>query len=172
MFGSIDLFFLVSVFFFRLALKAFTDQKKRFFSHLQDESSGQTYGSDLSISKKRASREDSESFGEHKNLSDVLFSLQKEASYMNVFTYKRLDWRKIASSLTDVKNIDSLKEKNSLGSVSMNEVAIIELFVPSVFRAFISLHPAGSTNPDSVAFFSPDEVIYAYFLCSAFLIII
>jgi mediator of RNA polymerase II transcription subunit 27 len=32
------------------------------------------------------------------------------------------------------------------------------LFFPSVFRAIISLHPAGSIDPDAVAFFSPDEV--------------
>ncbi|MFQ6656101.1 hypothetical protein Gotur_026358 [Gossypium turneri] len=71
----------------RLALKAFTDQKRRFFPHLDDEEDGE--------------------------------ALQNVAS--------------------------------------MDKVAVIELFFPSIFRAVVSLHPAGSTDPDSVAFFSPDE---------------
>lgn len=38
-----------------------------------------------------------------------------------------------------------------------DKIAVIELLFPSVFRAVISLHPAGSVYPDAVAFFSPDE---------------
>ncbi|MCI27079.1 mediator of RNA polymerase II transcription subunit 27-like [Trifolium medium] len=42
------------------------------------------------------------------------------------------------------------------------KVAVIELLFPSILRAVISLHPAGSTDPDAVAFFSPDEFRDAY----------
>lgn len=43
-------------------------------------------------------------------------------------------------------------------AVPADRVAVLELLVPSIFRAVISLHPADSVDPDSVAFFSPDEV--------------
>ena len=41
---------------------------------------------------------------------------------------------------------------------SLPLVAVIELLIPSVFRVVVSLHSAGSIDPDAVAFFSPDEV--------------
>ncbi|KAA8529861.1 hypothetical protein F0562_034370 [Nyssa sinensis] len=44
-----------------------------------------------------------------------------------------------------------------MGVVIADKVAVIELLFPSVFRAIVSLHPAGSIDPDAVAFFSPDE---------------
>jgi mediator of RNA polymerase II transcription subunit 27 len=46
------------------------------------------------------------------------------------------------------------------------KVAVIELLFPSILRAVISLHPAGSTVPDAVAFFSPDEVYLSWFFFS------
>jgi mediator of RNA polymerase II transcription subunit 27 len=46
------------------------------------------------------------------------------------------------------------------------KVAVIELLFPSILRAVISLHPAGSTDPDAVAFFSPDEVYLSWFVFS------
>lgn len=89
---------------------------------------------------------------------------------MKIFTYQRLDWSKRAASLASLMNddfVDPSKELNlqnmsKLGSVhdttAIDQVAIIELLVPSIFRAIVSLHPAGSTDPDAVAFFSPTEV--------------
>ncbi|KAI3502020.1 hypothetical protein L1887_30051 [Cichorium endivia] len=43
------------------------------------------------------------------------------------------------------------------GSVNTDQIAMIVILVPSVFRALIPLHPTGSLDPDAVAFFSPDE---------------
>ena len=47
----------------------------------------------------------------------------------------------------------------SLGEVAVDKVAVIEFFFSSIFRAVVSLYPAGSIDPDAVAFFSPDEVM-------------
>ncbi|KAA8529871.1 hypothetical protein F0562_034525 [Nyssa sinensis] len=153
----------------RLALKAFTNQKRRFFPHLED-------GSGIeSVSKKHCGSQIStaihlEELRDCRTLSDVLLRLEKEVPDMKTFTYQRLDWLKRASSLPSSANessIESLKEHNfhsstklrqgSMGVVTADKVAVIELLFPSVFRAIVSLHPAGSIDPDAVAFFSPDE---------------
>lgn len=97
--------------------------------------------------------------------------LKKEVPNLKIFTYQRLDWLKRASSLPSSANeSESVKEHNfhssnrlkpgSMGDVSVDKVAVIELLFPSVFRAIVSLHPAGSIDPDAVAFFSPDEVTF------------
>ena len=107
---------------------------------------------------------------EGKSLSEILKSLENEVPNMKIFTYRRLDWSKRASSLASLMEddfVDPSKElnlqnisKSRPGSVTtpMDQVAVIELLVPSIFRALVSLHPAGSTDPDAVAFFSPTEV--------------
>ncbi|KAK6244438.1 hypothetical protein QUC31_010847 [Theobroma cacao] len=155
----------------RLALKAFTDQKRRFFPHLDDEQNGQ--GTD-SVSKKHRSsqallEDNQDNLSDCKTLSDVLTSLEKDMPNLKVLTYERLDWLKRASSLPASANDNTMEvPKHNFHSssilrpgpqtvVSMDKVAVIELLFPSVFRAVVSLHPAGSTDPDSVAFFSPDE---------------
>lgn len=102
---------------------------------------------------------------------------------MKIFTYQRLDWLKRASTLpssADEFLMDSSKEHDFhisnksrfglLGAVDADKVAVIELLFPSVFRAIISLHPAGSMDPDAVAFFSPDEVIL-FTCCTIFIIL-
>jgi mediator of RNA polymerase II transcription subunit 27 len=87
---------------------------------------------------------------------------------MKIFTYRRLDWSKRAASLATLMNddfVDPSKELNlqnmsksgSGDTTPIDQVAIIELLAPSIFRAIVSLHPAGSTDPDAVAFFSPTE---------------
>ncbi|KAG2683099.1 hypothetical protein I3760_10G016900 [Carya illinoinensis] len=156
----------------RLALKAFTDQKRRFFPHLDDGLDDQGTESD---SKKRCSPQvqmanHHEELSDYRTLSDILMSLEKEVPNLRIFTYERLDWLKRASSLPSSANETSLeisKEHNlyssnklrpgSLSNVATEKIAVIELLFPSIFRAIISLHPVGSTDPDSVAFFSPDE---------------
>ncbi|RZC79103.1 hypothetical protein C5167_003317 [Papaver somniferum] len=154
----------------RLALKAFTDQKKRFFPHLGDDSSGETSGSDTGSSKRQCGphgsvlghKEELSELSDDKTLSDVLTRLDKQAPNVRVFTYQRLDWLKRVSSLTNSSNenpVDKQDRQNtgSLGAAPADQAAVIELFLPSVFRAIVSLHPAGSVVPDAVAFFSPDE---------------
>lgn len=102
-----------------------------------------------------------------KTVSDILIFLGKEVPEVKTFTYQRLDWMKRASVLPSENSVESSKDlgygskfrQGSASNVSVDKVSVIELLVPSIFRAVISLHPAGSTDPDAVAFFSPDEVI-------------
>ncbi|ESR43308.1 hypothetical protein CICLE_v10011749mg [Citrus x clementina] len=156
----------------RLALKAFTDQKKRFFPHLDDRVHDQSTEPE---SKKHCVPQalpasNQEELSDCKTLSDVLMRLEKEVPNLKIFTYERLDWLKRASSLPSSANespLELLKEHNFHSSsklrpglqntVAADKVAVIELLFPSIFRAIVSLHPVGSIEPDAVAFFSPDE---------------
>ncbi|KAJ6778519.1 34 KDA TRANSCRIPTIONAL CO-ACTIVATOR-RELATED [Salix koriyanagi] len=156
----------------RLALKAFTDQKRRFFPHLDE---GQDVQSTEPASKKHCTSKDlllsyQEELSDCKTLSDILTRLEKEMLNLKVLTYERLDWFKRASSLpasASENPLDTSKDHGfhslsklrtvSQSAAATDKIAIIELFFPSVFRAIISLHPAGSIDPDAVAFFSPDE---------------
>lgn len=107
---------------------------------------------------------------EEKTLSEILKNLETEVPNMKIFTYRRLDWSKRASSLASLMDddfVDPTKElnvqnmgKSRPGSATtpIDQVAVIELLVPSIFRVVVSLHPAGSVDPDAVAFFSPIEV--------------
>lgn len=107
---------------------------------------------------------------EEKTLSEILKNLENEVPNMKIFTYRRLDWSKRASSLASLMDddfVDPSKELNlqNVGKLrsgavttAIDQVAVIELLVPSIFRAIVSLHPAGSIDPDAVAFFSPTEV--------------
>ncbi|KAK9051205.1 hypothetical protein SSX86_027831 [Deinandra increscens subsp. villosa] len=151
----------------RLALKAFTDQKRRFFPHLDDKSV------DGPVSKKQRGTHTStanqqEEFSDLKTVSDVLTELEKEIAEVKTSTYQRLDWLKRASLLPNDTFDESPKDHNnfqssrniiseSRGAVIAAQIGVIELLIPSVFRAVISLHPTGSLHPDAVAFFSPDE---------------
>jgi len=155
---------------FRLALKAFTDQKRRFFPHLEDEVLSHLHDGEPGVTKKpRLSASNGEL--EEESLSEILKNLENEVPNMKIFTYRHLDWSKRASSLASLMDdefVDPSKELNlqNLGKLrssalttSIDQVAVIELLVPSIFRAIVSLHPAGSTDPDAVAFFSTTEVM-------------
>ncbi|KAK4484098.1 hypothetical protein RD792_011318 [Penstemon davidsonii] len=162
----------------RLALKAFTDQKKRFFLHLADDSVVE------SAKKKHCSpraMNSQEEIGDQRTVADILSGLEKEVPNLQTFTHQRLDWLKQATSLTFAANESSLKNpsfpstsKLRQGSVSIStgdKAAVIELLLPCVFRAVVSLHTAGSMDPDAVAFFSPDEehasMALQYFISSS-----
>ncbi|KAK2655398.1 hypothetical protein Ddye_008450 [Dipteronia dyeriana] len=90
-----------------LALKAFTDQKKRFFPHLDD---GLDCATTEPVPKKHliyqvllpASK--LEELIDCKTLSAVLMRLEKEVPNLKSFTYERLDWLKRASSLPSSAN--------------------------------------------------------------------
>ncbi|XP_057777664.1 mediator of RNA polymerase II transcription subunit 27 isoform X2 [Salvia miltiorrhiza] len=149
----------------RLALKAFTDQKRQFFPHLADdsvvESATKKHCSPLPISY--------EEIGDLKTVGDILSHLEKEVPNLQASTYQRMDWLKRASSLPSAANESSTESTKDLSFPSTSkwrqrsemhaadEAAVIELLLPSVFRALVSLHTAGSIDPDAVAFFSPDE---------------
>ncbi|KAL0296545.1 UNVERIFIED_CONTAM: Mediator of RNA polymerase II transcription subunit [Sesamum radiatum] len=163
----------------RLALKAFTDQKRRFFPHLAEdsvvESAMKKHCSPLPISQ--------EELADQKTLADILSHLEKEVPNLQAFTYQRLDWLKRASSLPSAANessTESSKEhsfpstrkwiQGSISTHAPDKAAVIELLLPSVFRAVVSLHTAGSMDPDAVAFFSPDEVIYLFLQSASWLV--
>nr|GMD70246.1 mediator of RNA polymerase II transcription subunit 27 [Ipomoea batatas] len=149
----------------RLALKAFTDQKRRFFPHLDTCEEG-------SPMKKVCNPvvSDQDDISGLRTVSDILTHLDKVIPNMKAFTYQRLDWLKRASSLPSSVNqnsVESLKDHNfhirnnlrsgSNDNAAREKITVIELLIPSVFRAILSVHPAGSVYPDAVAFFSPDE---------------
>lgn len=150
----------------RLALKAFNDQKRRFFPHL-DTNSGEEGATKKLCGPPSIDQE--ETF-ELKTVSEVLTHLKKEVPNVITFSYQRLDWLKRATSLpssTSENSIELSKDntfqstttlrQGSSDDVVPDKVAIIELLIPSVFRAILSVSPAGSLDPDAVAFFSPDE---------------
>ncbi|MED6211457.1 hypothetical protein PIB30_073819 [Stylosanthes scabra] len=117
----------------RLALKAFTDQKSRFFPHLD-------YGLEANESASKKLCGSVESTVDPKEESSIL------------------------KMLPDVLNYPGSNKLRlgSLGTVATEKVAVIEMSVPSTFRGLISLHPAGSTDPDDVAFFAPEVDVYEF----------
>ncbi|CAN1133927.1 Mediator of RNA polymerase II transcription subunit 27 [Linum perenne] len=159
----------------RLAVKAFSNQKRRYFPHLEDEDEEEEDQSTEPTAKKHCRPQtlltsQLDELEDFKSLADVLACLEKEVPNVKVLTYQRLDWLKRAASLPTSGNenaIESSKEHtfHSLNkmrtspqsSVASERISVIELSFPRTFRAVISLHPAGSIDPDSVAFFSPDE---------------
>ncbi|KAL0372787.1 UNVERIFIED_CONTAM: Mediator of RNA polymerase II transcription subunit [Sesamum calycinum] len=156
-----------------------TRSKRRFFPHLAEdsvvESAMKKHCSPLPISQ--------EELTDQKTLADILSHLEKEVPNLQAFTYQRLDWLKRASSLPSAANessTESSKEhsfpstskwvQSSISTHAPDKAAVIELLLPSVFRAVVSLHTAGSMDPDAVAFFSPDEehasMALQYFTCA------
>lgn len=157
----------------RLALKAFTDQKRRFFPHLDDGLETSDLASKKSCGSEEITVDPKEEIRFLRTLPDVLKSVEKDVPILKILTFERLDWLKRASTLTSLANESSLEHNyhgsnklrlGSVGTVAEEKVAVIEMLFPSVFRAVISLHPAGSTDPDAVAFFSPYEVYLPVFL--------
>ncbi|KAG5055756.1 hypothetical protein AAZX31_03G182000 [Glycine max] len=150
----------------RLALKAFTDQKRRFFPHLDDGLETSESASKKCCGSEEIAVDPKEGISFLRTLPDVLKSLEKDVPNLKILTFERLDWLKRASTLTLSTNENYLEHNyhgsnklrlGSVGTVPAEKVAVIELLFPCVFRAVISLHPAGSMDPDVVAFFAPDE---------------
>ncbi|KAF6175749.1 hypothetical protein GIB67_035732 [Kingdonia uniflora] len=108
----------------RLALKAFTDQKRRYFPDLGDEPSSEESG----VSKKHRGDQSSvvvkrDDLSEVKTLSDVLVRLEKEAPNVRISTYQRLDWLKRASSLSSSTENLTEPNLNKLGTVLTGNMA-------------------------------------------------
>ncbi|CAI0462814.1 unnamed protein product [Linum tenue] len=156
----------------RLALKAFADQKRRFFPHLEDESEDQSTepGSKKLCRRQAPLTSQLDELGDFKSVADVLARLEKEVPNVKVLTYQRRDWLKRASSLPSSGNENSIESPKEQSFHSLNKMragpqaavaseraSVIEISFPCTFRAVVSLHPAGSIDPDAVAFFSPDE---------------
>ncbi|MCO5612462.1 hypothetical protein L7F22_066729 [Adiantum nelumboides] len=150
----------------RLALKAFTDQKKRFFQRYGD-SSGEK-GNNMGYANKRAKlwgRENDN--GLQSPLLDLLKLWQAaEGSGMIITAFNRLEWAKHKLALARQKKsvhtaysaADSEASKPGLDASSGDNIAILEVTVAAVFKAVVSLFPSGSVTPDAVSLFSADEV--------------
>ncbi|XP_028777666.1 mediator of RNA polymerase II transcription subunit 27 [Neltuma alba] len=150
----------------RLALKAFTDQKRRFFPHLDDGLLNNDTPSKKHCGSEEIMLDCKDEASSLSTLPDVLKRLEKEVPNLEILTFERLDWLKRAPSLPSSQNENSVEHNfhgsnnlrpGSFGTDAADKIAVIELLFPSVFRAVVSLHPAGSIDPDAVAFFSPDE---------------
>lgn len=155
---------------FRLALKAFTDQKRRFFPHLEDDQIDRSHNDTIKIPPSKQPRlshrptpnANIDSSEQKPTLADILKSIETEFPGVTISTYQRLEWSKRAESLYAVMNDSSLDQPKEqiIANLSsnINNVAVIELVAAGVYRVLVSLHPVGSTDPDAVAFFSPNEV--------------
>ncbi|XBI17385.1 hypothetical protein VPH35_059451 [Triticum aestivum] len=75
----------------RLALKAFTDQKRRFFPHLEDEVLNHLHDGESGIAKRPRMPAGNGEL-EEKTLSEILKNLENEVPNMKISTYRRLDW--------------------------------------------------------------------------------
>jgi len=159
----------------RIALKAFTEQKRRYFPSLEVTTSenGPKAGT------KRSRTEGSESTDTSvSSLPDILRRIQSEAPGMTVTPYARLAWTSKFGSQGGaisgpvnkmLSKYASLQLKNSAGtappavvdspapSKHVEKVAVLEVSIPEVLVAVISVLPAGSIYPDAVAIFSPAE---------------
>lgn len=164
----------------RLALKAFTEQKKRFFRHfgdLSEEGSNMVNGfladkrmKYMSTDENASEQWKPENSSQSSPLLDLLKSWQGDVLGMNIFAYSRLEWAENKStSMLRKKNLNSgiagpsadtlaSTSRPGLASSSIGKVSILEVTVPAVFKAIISLFPSGSTVPDAVSVFSADEV--------------
>ncbi|KAM1079969.1 hypothetical protein ACFX13_014936 [Malus domestica] len=108
----------------RLALKAFTDQKRRFFPHLDDASNDQC--NESTSKKQRISQAPAAHNQEDENESS-------------------------SETLKDHSYHSSSKLRSSPPDVAPDKAAVIGLLFPSTFRAVVSLHPAGSIDPDATS---------------------
>ncbi|KZV46412.1 hypothetical protein F511_23618 [Dorcoceras hygrometricum] len=156
-----------------------TRSKRRFFPHLADDSTVESAAKKLCSSVPSNSQEE---LGDQRSVSDILSHLEKEIPNLKTFTYQRLDWFKRASALSSAANESSIElskdhgfpsttklRQESASNHATDKAAVIELLLPSLFRAVISLHTAGSIDPDAVALFSPDEehasMALQHFIC-------
>lgn len=150
----------------RLALKAFTEQKRRVFPGLAA----------TTLEAKRPRVEGSEaSEASGPSLPDLLRRLQPETQGMAVTPYDRLAWMNKSKSKDGMSNLvltsnSSLSIRhgnagapqaggdNSTTSTRQTEkLAILEASIPGVLVAVVSVLPTSSVYPDAVALFSPAE---------------
>ncbi|KAL3690124.1 hypothetical protein R1sor_016433 [Riccia sorocarpa] len=145
----------------RLALKSFGEQKKHLFLGVGDERRAK---------KLRAAGQGSAEDG---SLVDVLRRIQTDAAGMVVTPYPRLEWAKRTScvniSKAGTEPAQSLAYLTSQAGSStasagldshsrpIERVAVLEVSLPGVLRVIISVQPTGSSYPDAVAVYSPDE---------------
>eukprot|EP00252_Welwitschia_mirabilis_P023501 TRINITY_DN6654_c0_g1_i1.p1 TRINITY_DN6654_c0_g1~~TRINITY_DN6654_c0_g1_i1.p1 ORF type:complete len:490 (+),score=90.73 TRINITY_DN6654_c0_g1_i1:164-1633(+) len=166
----------------RLALKAFTDQKRHFFPHLEDDMYAKDTTGDLSLPKKQSlffpmaqkyMQDALPQPEEHTDLLNVLKTFEVEGSTLKISMYSRLEWYRKGSFIHAASRTHSaevlVQDQNSplqtaatceanLDSATTDAIGVLDVLIPSVLRAIVSLTPAGSITPDAVAVFSVQEV--------------
>ena len=131
---------------FRLALKAFVEQKRHFFPRFGEinnvvvdfpaEKRAKILNADPCASNKGKTDQSS-----HGSLLDLVKAWKTEAPGMTISAFTRLKRKPLP-----------------LDASSIEKAGILEVTFPSVFKVVISLFPSGSTTPDAVSMYSPDEV--------------
>lgn len=161
-------------------MKAFTEQKRRFFPGLAATSTSAT-------GAKRPRSEGLETADAvEPSLPDLLRRIQPETQGMVVTPYERLTWVKKSNPKGGMSAIFAGRMLTSNSSLSVRhgnagtpqqppqagvdnstssarqaeKIAVLEASIPSVLLAVVSVRPAGSLYPDAVALFSPAEVGY------------
>ncbi|KAG0610697.1 hypothetical protein M758_7G084500 [Ceratodon purpureus] len=161
----------------RLALTAFTKQKKRFFPGLAATTTSAIGAKRLRIE----GSESSETAGP--SLPDLLKRIQSETHGMAVTPYERMAWLNKSNSTGGMSAIFASRVITSNSSLSVRhgnvgaapppsqaggdnptsssrqneKLAVLEASIPGVLVAVISVMPAGCVYPDAVAVFSPAE---------------
>ncbi|KAG6557883.1 hypothetical protein Mapa_000060 [Marchantia paleacea] len=153
----------------RLALKSFGEQKKHLFLGVGDDHRSKKPRTGTI----RGSADDVA-------LTDTLRKVQTDASGMVVTPYARLEWAKRTSCVNISKvatdpgqtlaylpsQINNAKLEPGTQSTlpgldtpsrPVEKLAVLEVSIPGVLRAIISLQPTGSAYPDAIAVFSHDE---------------
>lgn len=162
--------------FCRLALRAFTKQKRRFFPGLSA-----TPGTGAKRARGEVS-ESSETAGP--SLPDLLARIHAETLGMAVTAYEHLAWLNKSHSTGGMSTVFASRVITSNSSLSVRhgsagtaqqpsqaqgdnpssstrqneKLAVLEASIPGVLVAVISVLPAGCVYPDAVAVFSPAEV--------------
>ncbi|KAF7818846.1 mediator of RNA polymerase II transcription subunit 27 [Senna tora] len=153
----------------RLALKAFTDQKRRFFPHLDDGLQNNEPDSKKHCGSEEITMDYKDEISNLRTLPNVLMRLKKEVPNLEILTFERLDWLKRASSLSSSTNENSL-EHNFHAFFSPDEcryhhttiiayMGKIQLSSMEVSSSIIYLAPSGYSLPDPVYKFSFSKIL-------------
>lgn len=166
-------------------MKAFTEQKRRFFPGL-----AATTTSVTGTKRPRSEGSDTTDTAEP-SLPDLLRRIQPETQGMVVTPYERLAWVKKSNLKAGMSTTFASRVLTSNSSLSVRhgnagtpqqppqagvdnptsstrqaeKIAVLEASIPSVLVAVVSVIPAGSLYPDAVALFSPAEVGYHILKC-------
>ncbi|GJT20988.1 hypothetical protein Tco_0890925 [Tanacetum coccineum] len=104
-----------------------------------------------SIAAHKPLHDQQEDFSELRTVLNVLTELEKEVPDVNTFTYEQLDWskRSLLLARSSSETLDKLPKDHGFnnsrdirsgsgGAVASHQIIVIELFLPTVFRAVTS----------------------------------
>ncbi|KAG2406254.1 Mediator of RNA polymerase II transcription subunit 3 [Vigna angularis] len=153
----------------RLALKAFTDQKRRFFPHLDDGLETSDSASKRCCVSEEITVDPKEEIRFLRTLPDVLKSVEKDVPSLKILSFERLDWLKRASTLSSSANESSLehnyhvllsheKLEPSVIYDVLTQVVVVVLVTDSTHKLIQLLSFAILVNLDRIVNFSGSYV--------------